>query len=121
MRVRLTRRLAERIDDIDLSRHRVGDLIDLSPRDAAMLIAEGWAVPSAPRTRPRASLTAVSLRPVQVDARRPLQLPERLREISERLERCLFQPHDHRRAEDRLRDQCHDEHARVLNAHDRGR
>jgi hypothetical protein len=94
MRVRLTRRLAERIDDIDLSRHRVGDLIDLSPREAAMLIAEGWAILSAPRT--------------------PLQLPERLREISERLERRVFPPHDHRRAEDRLRDQCHDEHARVL-------
>jgi hypothetical protein len=43
MRVRLTRRFAECVDGIDLSRSRVGDLLDLSPHDAEMLIAEGWA------------------------------------------------------------------------------
>ena len=119
MQVRLIRRLAERIDDIDLSRHRFGDLLALSPRDTAMLIAEGWALPSVPRTRPRPS--ARHYVPVKVDARRPLRLLERLREISKRLERRSFQPHGHRRAEDRLRDQCHDEHARVLNARNKRR
>jgi hypothetical protein len=44
MRVRLTRRLAECVDGIDLSRRRVGDVFDVSQRDAAILIAEGWAV-----------------------------------------------------------------------------
>jgi len=43
MRVRLTRRFAEAMDGIDLSQHRVGDLFDLSPHDAGLLIAEGWA------------------------------------------------------------------------------
>jgi len=43
MRVRLTRRLAESIDGIDLSRRSVGDLIDLSQPDAKVLMAEGWA------------------------------------------------------------------------------
>jgi hypothetical protein len=44
--VRLTRKYAEAIDGVDLSRNQVGDLLDLSPRDAQMLIAEGWAAPS---------------------------------------------------------------------------
>jgi hypothetical protein len=48
MRVRLTRRLAERIDDVDLSDRRVGDLIDMSAHDAELLIAEGWATPANP-------------------------------------------------------------------------
>ena len=43
MRVRLTRRFAECVDGIDLSTFHVGDLLDLSPHDAGMLIAEGWA------------------------------------------------------------------------------
>jgi hypothetical protein len=44
MQVRLTRRLAEYIDGIDLSRLSVGDLVNLSRHDGEMLVAEGWAV-----------------------------------------------------------------------------
>lgn len=44
--VRLTRKYAEIIDGIDLSRNQVGDLIDLHPSDARTLIAEGWATPA---------------------------------------------------------------------------
>lgn len=43
MRVRLLKKLAERIDDIDLTRHEVGDYLPLQAREAAILIAEGWA------------------------------------------------------------------------------
>jgi hypothetical protein len=43
MRVRITRKLADEIDGIDLSRNRVGEVIDLPDRKAQMLIAEGWA------------------------------------------------------------------------------
>jgi hypothetical protein len=43
--VRLTRKYAEAIDGVDLSRNQVGDLLNLAPRDARMLIAEGWAAP----------------------------------------------------------------------------
>jgi hypothetical protein len=43
MRIRLTRKLCDRIDGIDLSRYRVGDVLDLSMYEAALLIAEGWA------------------------------------------------------------------------------
>ena len=45
MRVRLTRKLADAIDGIDLSDRHVGDLLDLSKHDADMLVAEGWALP----------------------------------------------------------------------------
>jgi hypothetical protein len=40
--VRLTRKLAERIDGVDLSESHVGDTLYLSPHDAELLVAEGW-------------------------------------------------------------------------------
>jgi hypothetical protein len=46
MRVRLTRKLAEAIDGVDLSRRHVGDVMDLPEHDADMLMAEGWATSS---------------------------------------------------------------------------
>ena len=42
--VRLLRKFAESIDGVNLENAVVGDLLDLSPRDANILIAEGWAV-----------------------------------------------------------------------------
>jgi hypothetical protein len=44
MRVRLNRKLADLIDEVDLSRHEVGDVIELPSRQGHILIAEGWAV-----------------------------------------------------------------------------
>jgi hypothetical protein len=46
LRLRLTRKFAEFINGIDLSRTRAGDLLDLPERDANVLMAEGWAVPA---------------------------------------------------------------------------
>ena len=43
IRVRLTRKLAERLNDIDLSGRTVGDVLELSDRHAMILLAEGWA------------------------------------------------------------------------------
>ena len=45
MRVRLTRKFSNLIDGIDLSRVHEGDTIDVSPREALTLLAEGWALP----------------------------------------------------------------------------
>jgi hypothetical protein len=45
VRVRLTRKLSETIDGVDLSGAREGDTLELSPREALILIAEGWASP----------------------------------------------------------------------------
>ncbi len=56
MRVRLVRKLADRIDGIDLSRRCVGEVLDLRAADARLLIAEGWAVGVEARDR-KVSLT----------------------------------------------------------------
>lgn len=45
MQVRLTHKLANRLDGVDVSRVRVGDILELPDADAAALIAEGWAQP----------------------------------------------------------------------------
>ena len=45
MRVRLIKKLAEIIDGVDLHGLSVGDLLNLHPKDARLLIAEQWAVP----------------------------------------------------------------------------
>jgi hypothetical protein len=51
VRVRLTRKLAEEIDGIDLSAHRVGEVFDIPGEEAALLIAERWAEPVRARRR----------------------------------------------------------------------
>jgi hypothetical protein len=43
--VRLTRKYAEILNGINLSAHDVGDRLPLPPREARLLIAEGWASP----------------------------------------------------------------------------
>ena len=42
--VRLLRKYAATIDGVNLENAAVGDRLDLPPRDASILIAEGWAV-----------------------------------------------------------------------------
>lgn len=42
-RVRLVRKFAERLNGVDLSNLGVGDCLDLPPREARLLMAEGWA------------------------------------------------------------------------------
>jgi hypothetical protein len=45
MRVRLTRKFADQIDGVDLTGFQVGDVLDLPPSEARLLLAEEWAVP----------------------------------------------------------------------------
>jgi hypothetical protein len=54
MTIRLTRKLAERIDGVDLRGKHVGQVLDLPVRAARLLIAEGWAQMVERRRRPRA-------------------------------------------------------------------
>jgi hypothetical protein len=42
-RVRITRKFAQFIDGIDLSRVKAGDMLDLSEKEVRVLLAEGWA------------------------------------------------------------------------------
>ena len=44
MRVRLVKKFAEMIDGIDLRGRQVGELLDVSPGEARLLLAEQWAV-----------------------------------------------------------------------------
>jgi hypothetical protein len=46
MRVRLTRKLADFINGIDLTGRRVGEIIDIPVREAEILLAEEWASPA---------------------------------------------------------------------------
>jgi len=46
MRIQLTRKLANAIDGVDLSRKRVGKVINVARHDAQLLIAEGWGLPA---------------------------------------------------------------------------
>ena len=60
--VRLIRKYAEMIDDVNLRHSSVGDRLELTRRDASILIAEGWAVQAdderRQRTTPQRSLAA---------------------------------------------------------------
>jgi hypothetical protein len=49
MRVKLTRKLADHLDGIDLSEYCVGDVLDVPEHDGELLIAEEWAVPMTDR------------------------------------------------------------------------
>ena len=46
MRVRIVRKLADRVDGIDITNCDVGDLIDLRENEAYVMVAERWAVPA---------------------------------------------------------------------------
>jgi hypothetical protein len=50
MQVLLTRKLAERIDGVDLSGWEVGQALEVPLREAQLLVAEGWAEPTSPPT-----------------------------------------------------------------------
>jgi hypothetical protein len=100
MLIRLTRKLADCIDGVDLSHYSVGDVLDLPAWEAHLLIAEAWASPSvgtADETRPRTP-TEEELRCIH----------EQLTNWSEKQER--------RRAEDRIRDELRDSRAVIVGA-----
>jgi hypothetical protein len=51
--VRLTRKLAQIIDGVNLGDAHVGDHLELSQHDAEVLIAEGWAERTQAADKPR--------------------------------------------------------------------
>ena len=48
MRVKLLRKFANALNGIDLTTYRVGETFDLMPRQATLLIREGWAEEAPP-------------------------------------------------------------------------
>jgi hypothetical protein len=63
MLVRLTRKLADRIDGVDLTSHSVGDVFEVALHAAQLLITEGWAVPFEGEARVRSADTSVTPAP----------------------------------------------------------
>jgi hypothetical protein len=93
MQIRLTRKLADCLDGVDLSHYSVGDVLDLPRHEAHLLIAEGWAVAS------------------EGTHERPFTpTDEELRCIREQLENWAEQK-DRRRAEDHIREELRDARA----------
>ena len=45
MKVQLIRKLANRLNGVDLTSYTVGQVVDPPERAAAILLAEGWALP----------------------------------------------------------------------------
>lgn len=59
MRVCLQKKLADIIDGVDLRGREVGDVLDLKPSEASLLVAEEWAIPER-RARDREYISAGS-------------------------------------------------------------
>jgi hypothetical protein len=74
MRVKLTRKLADHLDGIDLSEYRVGDLLDLPEHDANLLIAEQWAVPVSDANSQEVRSACVAAAPDRADDRPTRQM-----------------------------------------------
>lgn len=115
MRVRLTRKLAQRVDGIDLSNYREGDVLDISKREAQLLMAEGWAVRAGSRSDHEVRRrSAASVRAEADNMQRANR--RRLQRVQRALDHQRFEAHADRRSEDRIRDELQDERARIVNA-----
>lgn len=99
MQIRLTRKLADCLDGIDVSQYRVGDLLDIPASEAELLIAEGWA-------------SSVVYDDGQQYSR-PTE--EELRSIRKQLE-IWSEPSARRRAEDLIREELRDAQSVTLQA-----
>src|SRR5262245_24424311 len=92
MWVRLTRKLAELLEGVDLSNRRVGDAFEVPDRQGRLLIAEGWAEAHVANNLPD-------------DAREPFDVMlDRLRRVREMMDLRIGTPQHRRRAEDLIRD-----------------
>ncbi len=99
MRVQLDRKLANRLDGVDVAAFHEGEVIDLPAESARLLLAEGWAH--------------------RVDVVMPVRAQsaaEVARRAAHRVTAAWSAPMLHRRTEDKIREEAHDERARVLGA-----
>jgi hypothetical protein len=116
MRVRLLRKLADRLDGIDLSDCEEGDIIDLPRTEAQLLIEEQWALPF---QGPRGEVRRTSTSPERVAAadRSHTRTVAQLRRVRDEMETRRCEPQERRRAEDWIREELHDSRAKTVNDH----
>jgi hypothetical protein len=118
MHVRLTRKLANCLDGVDVSAYKSGDLLEVTRREAELLIAEGWATPVDPGSL---DLNR-SAQGDGSDSRQQTSPPStgaddhanRVREAWEWPGRTRFDERDLRRSEDIIRDELRDSRARTV-------
>ena len=114
MQIQLVRKLANHLDGIDVTAYQQGDVIDLPRREAELLIAEQWAVAHyATASREVRNVSATPQLAIAADrlARRSL---DQMRRFREEMEMKRFEEQERRRAEDRIREELHDEHAKTI-------
>jgi hypothetical protein len=117
MRVRLLRKLADRLDGIDVSDYSEGDVIDLPRGEAQLLIAERWALPfRGPRREVRG--TSSWREPAVAADRSRRRTVEQLRRVGNEMETRRCEQQERRRGEDRIREELHDSQARTVNDHE---
>jgi hypothetical protein len=116
VRVRLLRKLADRLDGIDVSGYDEGDVLDLPRAQAQLLIAERWALPfhGARPSREMRATSAPHQRTVAADRLQRRTL-EQLRRVGEEMDAKRWGQQERRRAEDRIRDELHDSRSNSLN------
>jgi hypothetical protein len=90
--------LANQIDGVNLAGHEVGDVLEVTPHDAQLLIAEEWAIPTTELCRLVASRMTSS------------DILHLLRENTDQPRRVQEQ----RRAEDRFREELRDSRATII-------
>ena len=117
-RVRLIRKIAESVNGIDLSPYHVGDVFDLHPLEADVLIIEGWAVTEytdrAPDRRsgkdrrepPETTATGAHRGTRQADARR--------RKDGVEVEERVHAENQRRRAANAIREELQDSRAKTI-------
>jgi len=109
MLIRLTRKLANQLDGVDLTDYCNGDVLELADNDARLLIAERWAVPYCdghPREVRGTSLP--TQRGVAADAASRTRALVQARRLRRQMEQSSFDSHERRRTEDEIRDNLHD-------------
>ena len=110
MWIRLTRKLANFLNGIDVSARQVGDVFELPTFDGHLLIAEGWAERYIPVHQPedfrhRHSHIKDSLATEPSVA----ETLERLRRLREQTNRRHVADGENRRVEDRIREELRDD------------
>jgi hypothetical protein len=120
MQIQLVRKLANHLDGVDVSMYNEGDIIELSRRQAELLIAEQWAVPfygPTPGEVRRVSTVPELATAADRFERRTL---EQMRRLREEMDNRRFEEQARRRAEDRIREELHDAKAKTINGDDAG-
>jgi hypothetical protein len=115
MRVRITRKFAEWIDGVDLSHHRVGDVMEVTRHEAELLVAEDWAVQVPPRSPTTWRSTALLAQATpEEDNRHPFLTANHLGMSRLNIGRHSLGAQQRRRAEDRYREELRDSRAKIL-------